>query len=126
MGAVLHTLNVRLFPEQLAYIVNHAGDRTILVEAELVPVLAKAASEFKTVERYIVIGKEQDLGGLPGDCIDYEEMMGRERACYDWPELDERAAAVMCYTSGTTGNPKGVAYSHRSIFLHSMAVNSAN
>jgi fatty-acyl-CoA synthase len=126
MGAVLHTLNVRLFPEQLAYIVNHAGDRIILVEAALVPVLEKAASEFKTVERYIVIGKEHDPGALPGDCIDYEEMVAREPACYDWPELDERAAAVMCYTSGTTGNPKGVAYSHRSIFLHSMAVNSAN
>jgi fatty-acyl-CoA synthase len=126
MGAVLHTLNVRLFPEQLAYIVNHAGDRIILVEAALVPVLEKAASEFKTVERYIVIGKEHDPGALPGECIGYEEMVAREPACYDWPELDERAAAVMCYTSGTTGNPKGVAYSHRSIFLHSMAVNSAN
>jgi fatty-acyl-CoA synthase len=122
MGAVLHTLNVRLFADQLAYIVNHAGDRIIIVDGTLVPVLAKAAGQFKTVERYIIIG--QACESLPGECLDYDEVIGAEQAGYEWPELDERAAAVMCYTSGTTGNPKGVVYSHRSIFLHSMAVNS--
>jgi len=120
MGAVLHTLNARLFPEQLSYIVNHAEDRIVIVDASLVGVLAKAAEQFRTVERYLVIGRSEEK--LPGECLDYEEVLGKEEARYEWPEIDERSAAGMCYTSGTTGNPKGVAYSHRSIYLHSMAV----
>jgi len=124
MGAVLHTLNLRLFPEQLAYVVNHAEDRVILVEASLGPALAKAASQFKTVERFIIIGPNP--GCFPRECLDYEEVVAAEVPQEDWPDLDERSAAAMCYTSGTTGNPKGVVYSHRSIFLHSMGLNSAN
>ncbi|HEY7388945.1 MAG TPA: long-chain fatty acid--CoA ligase [Bryobacteraceae bacterium] len=124
MGAVLHTVNVRLFPEQLAYIVNHAEDRIIIVDASLVPVLAKAACRFRTVERYIVAG--QTAEPLPSESISYEELLNGERPGYEWPNLEEREGAVMCYTSGTTGNPKGVVYSHRSIYLHSTAINSAN
>src|SRR6185295_7264229 len=119
MGAVLHTLNLRLFPDQLTYIINHAEDRMIIVDDSLVPVLARVARELKTVERYIVVGSG-DASEL-GEVLRYEEIIAAEQQAFEWPELDERAAAAMCYTRGTTGNPKGVVYSHRSTFLHSLA-----
>jgi len=119
MGAVLHTLNIRLFPEQLAYVANHAGDRIVLVDDTLAPVLAKVVAELRTVEHFVVVGGG-DATPL-GDVLRYEELLAAERPGYDWPALDERAAAAMCYTSGTTGNPKGVVYSHRSTYLHSLA-----
>ncbi len=119
MGAVNHTLNIRLFPEQLAYIINHAQDRIIIVDDTLIPVLAKVIPQLKTVERYVVVGN--DNSALPNS-VRYEELLETGDADFQWPELDERAAASMCYTSGTTGHPKGVAYTHRSNFLHSMAV----
>src|SRR6266478_5451288 len=124
MGAVLHTLNIRLFPEQLAYVANHAADRIVLVDDTLAPVLAKVAAELRTVEPFVVVGGG-DATPL-GDVLRYEELLAAERPGYDWPVLDERAAAAMCYTSGTTGNPKGVVYSHRSTFLHSLAVCSGS
>jgi fatty-acyl-CoA synthase len=124
MGAVLHTLNIRLFDEQLTYIVNHAEDRIIFVDASLVAHLARLAPTFKTVERYVIMG-DGDGGGageLP-NAMGYEELLGQIDATaddpFEYPELDERQAASLCYTSGTTGNPKGVLYSHRSISLHS-------
>ncbi len=119
MGAVLHTLNLRLAPEQLAWIVNHAEDRAIIVDGSLVPALAKIRGELKTVEHIIVTGSD-DASAL-GDVLRYEDLIAGEGAGYDWPELDERSAASMCYTTGTTGDPKGVAYSHRSVYLHSLA-----
>src|SRR6188472_1832773 len=118
MGAVLHTLNIRLFAEQLTYIVNHAKDKVILVDASLVPVLEKLAPSFETVEHYIVMG-DGDCGSLP-DALYYEELLAAQEPGYDYPALDDRAAAGLCYTSGTTGNPKGVLYSHRSNLLHAL------
>jgi len=123
MGAVLHTLNVRLFPEQLAYVVNHAEDKVVLVDGSLIPLLARVVDQLATVETLVVVG-DGDPSPLRRDVLDYDELLRGEEADYDWPALDERAAAAMCYTSGTTGNPKGVVYSHRSTVLHSMAVTS--
>jgi fatty-acyl-CoA synthase len=124
MGAVLHTLNIRLFPEQLTYVVNHAQDKLILLDDSLVPVLAKVAAELTTVERYIVIG-DGDASALQSvvpnaEILRYDELLADAPATYEWPDVDERQAAALCYTSGTTGNPKGVAYSHRSAYLHSL------
>jgi fatty-acyl-CoA synthase len=120
LGAVLHTLNIRLFEEQLTYIVNHAEDKLIFVDDSLVPLLEKLAPSFATVEQYIVMG-DGDAGSLP-NALRYEELLEEAGdGDYDYPEVDERQAAALCYTSGTTGNPKGVLYSHRSISLHSTA-----
>ena len=120
MGAVLHTLNIRLFPEQLAWVINHAEDKAILIEDCLIPVLAKVLPELKTVRHFVVIGKG-DAGPLPRP-LRYEDLLAAQKPGFSWPDLDERSAAAMCYTSGTTGNPKGVAYSHRSTWLHSQAI----
>ena len=117
-GAVLHTLNIRLFHDQLTYIVNHAADRFIVVDRSLLlPVIRQLQPTFTTVEKLIVVddGGDNDLG----DAIDYEQLLSTGAEDFDFPRLDERAAAMMCYTSGTTGNPKGVAYSHRALTLHS-------
>jgi fatty-acyl-CoA synthase len=124
VGAVLHTLNIRLFAEQLTYIVNHAKDEVIFVDDSLVPILAPLAETFEGVRRYVVMGEgDCDLGDLP-DAIRYEELLANadtQASHSPYPKLDERQAAALCYTSGTTGNPKGVLYSHRSISLHSTA-----
>jgi fatty-acyl-CoA synthase len=129
MGAVLHTLNIRLFPELLGYVANHAEDRVVIVDDSLAPLLANVAAELKTVEHYLVVG-DGDASALEAaaagaDVVRYHELLDAADSGFAWPELDERAAAAMCYTSGTTGNPKGVVYSHRSTFLHSVGVNAA-
>jgi fatty-acyl-CoA synthase len=120
VGAVLHTLNIRLFAEQLTYIVNHAEDCVIFVDDSVVPILESLAPTFAGVRNYIVMGPG-DCGSLP-NALRYEELLEEAGpGPFDYPELDERQAAALCYTSGTTGNPKGVLYSHRSISLHSTA-----
>ncbi|WP_369365846.1 long-chain fatty acid--CoA ligase [Streptomyces sp. CG4] len=125
MGAVLHTLNLRLPAEQLVWIVNHAADKVVIVNGSLIPLLAPLLSKLPTVEHVVVSGPgdRAPLQGTHARIHEYEELIADRPTRYDWPEIDERQAAAMCYTSGTTGDPKGVVYSHRSIYLHSMQVN---
>jgi fatty-acyl-CoA synthase len=121
MGAVLHTLNVRLFAEQLGFIVADAGDAVLIADASLLPLLRKVLPDASSLRALIVIDKP--AGDIPfaGPIHNYERLIAAHPPFEDWPELDERAAAACCYTSGTTGNPKGVVYSHRTIFAHSLA-----
>jgi len=130
MGAVLHTLNLRLFPEQLSYIVNHAEDRVVIVDSTLIPLLAAVLPQLSTLRHVVVVGggDAAPLAAAASDRVGihrWEELLGGKPDHFDWPVVDERDAAALCYTSGTTGNPKGVAYSHRSVYLHSMQVCSA-
>ncbi|WP_376789441.1 long-chain fatty acid--CoA ligase [Thermoflexus sp.] len=123
MGAVLHTLNIRLAPDQLIYIINHAEDRVIFVDASLAPLLERIRDRIPTVKAFVIMSDTGPIQTTLSPALDYEGLIAESpEAPYPWPRLDENAAAGMCYTSGTTGNPKGVVYSHRAIFLHSMAL----
>lgn len=124
MGAVLHTLNVRLFPEQLVYVANHAEDHIVIVDGTLVPLLARVLPELKTVRHVIVTapGDPQALS-VPGISVhSWDALLDEQPDMFPWAAVDERSAAAICYTSGTTAQPRGVAYSHRSMWLHSMQV----
>jgi len=134
MGAVLHTLNLRLDPGQLAYIANHAADHVVICDPTLVPLLAAVLPQTETIRHVVITGPGGEALAAhaeklthPGVQVhSYEELLAAAPSSFGWPDLDERSAAAMCYTSGTTGLPKGVVYSHRSAYLHSMGVCMGN
>ena len=121
MGAVLHTLNLRVTPQQLAFIINHAEDKVVIVDASLLSLVSAIAPALTTVQHYLVIG-EGDTSALGDKAHSYEEALAGVEDGYEWPEIDELQASSMCYTTGTTGDPKGVVYSHRSTYLHCFGV----
>jgi len=127
LGAVCHTVNPRLFPEQIAWIINHAEDRIVITDLTFVPLLEKIAGTLPSVERYVVL---TDKANMPQttlkNAIAYEDWIAEVDGNFQWKEFDENTAAAMCYTSGTTGDPKGVLYSHRSNVLHSLIANNGD
>jgi fatty-acyl-CoA synthase len=123
-GRICHTVNLRLFADQMVYIINHAGDLALFVDPGLVPLAASIAPRLETVRHYVVMGGTADDAALPG-AIGYEDLIEGVAPHGDWPLLDERSPMMYCYTSGTTGNPKGVAYTQRSTYLHTIS-NLAN
>jgi len=125
MGAVLHTLNLRLPPDQLVYIINHASDKLICVDQSLLPLLEKIADQLTTVKTVVVMADAPLQTTLP-NAVSYETLLDVEDTLFPWPDLEEREAAAMCYTSGTTGHPKGVVYSHRSIYLHTLGASQTD
>ncbi|WP_301120652.1 long-chain fatty acid--CoA ligase [Mycolicibacterium fortuitum] len=126
MGAVLHTLNIRLSAEQIAYIANEAADSVVIADGSVVPLLATVLPLLETVHTVVVVG-DGDVEALKGvTVVRWDELLAAQPTEFDWPEIDENSAAAMCYTSGTTGNPKGVVYSHRSSYLHALNTCTAN
>src|SRR5256885_611283 len=118
-GAVIHTINPRLFPDQITYIANHAEDQYVFFDLSFAPLLEKLAPLLKTVKGYVAMCAPEAMpkANIP-DLLCYEALLEKEKADFQWPSFDERTAACLCYTSGTTGNPKGALYSHRSTMIH--------
>lgn len=126
MGAVLHPINLRLPGDQIAYIVNHADDQVLFVDPTLLPAVEKLAPHLKNVKHFVVMGDQVPPDTKLAPIHAYEDLLKDVAPTFPWPRLDENEAAAMCYTSGTTGNPKGVVYSHRAIYLHSLGLSMAD
>ena len=124
-GAVCHTLNVRLFPGQLAWIVNHAEDRVVFVDAPVLPLFERVAGDIRGVEHYVLVNAPRDVETALPNVIHYEDLVAGGDDGFAWRSTDERMAMGLCYTSGTTGDPKGALFSHRSMFLHTLGENQA-
>ncbi|MGW8322400.1 MAG: long-chain-fatty-acid--CoA ligase, partial [Thermodesulfobacteriota bacterium] len=123
-GAVMLLMNLRLAPADLAYVVNHAETKLVVVDETLLPLVEAAAPQFKTVQGYVVFTDKniKDIQTKLSPVYSYEDLLSQADAEYDWPHMDERAACAACYTTGTTGRPKGVYYSHRSTYLHALSI----
>ena len=121
-GFVCHTVNPRLFPEQIVFIINHAEDKWLFVDLLILPLVEKIADQIPGVEGFVVMTDDANMPETSlKNAVSYESLIGSESDEYEWPEFDERTACALCYTSGTTGNPKGVLFSHRSQILHAYA-----
>ncbi|TMM54571.1 long-chain-fatty-acid--CoA ligase [Sulfitobacter sabulilitoris] len=126
-GFVCHTINPRLFPEQLVYIINHADDQVLFIDKTFVPLVASVRDQLTNLKHVVLMeGRDDEAAGQIEGLLFYDDLIADGDADYQWPKLDEETASSLCYTSGTTGNPKGVLYSHRSTVLHSFAVNLAD
>jgi fatty-acyl-CoA synthase len=126
IGAICHTINIRLSPQQTEFIINHSEDKVIFIDATLVPLLEKIAPKLETVERYIIINAPEGFTTSLLNTVHYEDLIEGQIETTEWPKINENEASGMCYTSGTTGMPKGVLYSHRSTYLHAMTILSPN
>ena len=118
VGAISHTINPRLFPEQITYIINHAEDKLLFIDETFIPLLEKLSTQLATVEKIIILTDKTDISTSLTNWVAYEELISNQSDEFKWPTLDEHSASSLCYTSGTTGNPKGVLYSHRSTMIH--------
>ncbi|MEX0284160.1 MAG: long-chain-fatty-acid--CoA ligase [Paracoccaceae bacterium] len=123
-GYVCHTINPRLFPEQLIYIMNHAADKVLFFDQTFLPAVAKLREHLTTIEHFVLMsGQDEEAAGMIDGLLFYDDLVAAEADDYVWPDIDENLPSSLCYTSGTTGNPKGVQYTHRTTVLHSLAAN---